>query len=352
MMNHCTSKSTVSRRFSGQSVGSIENHPLVVEKDASACYLLWAAFLLLVVNGVVLPAQSPPVPTGQMIDIGERRLHLDCIGSGSPTVLVQPGAGSFAVEWTLVQRIVAPRYRICVYDRAGYAWSDHGPVDEDIAQTVDDLHLLIRRGQIETPAIFVCQSLGCVFARAYQRRFPEQVAGLVFVDATHDEGITLVLHGERRAISLISRVDLPGAYGEYKRSLPPLKPGGSSTPPFDRLPQKERGIRLWAFTKMVHEMGWLPDSLATAESWREEFTALRSQRLTQAHPLKDLPLVVLERSERPDPVWHKQQEELAALSSAGTLIQVKDSGHMIHLEKPDAVAQAIFHVAARIASRR
>lgn len=297
-------------------------------------------------------AQSAPMPAGKMIDIGERRLHLDCAGAGSPTVIVETGAGSFAVEWTLVQRVVAPRYRICTYDRAGYAWSDYGPVDDDVDQTVDDLHLLLRRGHIKTPAIFVCQSLGCIFIRAYQRRFPEQIAGLIFVDGTHDEGITLILHGERKAISLISRDELPGAYDEYKRSLPALTVDSGSVPPFDHLSENDRSIRLWAFTKMVRDMGWLPDSVATAESWRKEFTALRVQRLAEPHPLHNLPLIVLERSKDPDPVWHRQQEELASLSSVGRLIQVKGSGHMIHLENPNALAQAIFSVATQISSPR
>jgi len=92
---------------------------------------------------------------------------------------------------------------------------------------------------------------------------------------------------------------------------------------------------------MVDEMGWLPNSLAAAESWREEFAALRQQRLAEAHPLGNLPLVVLERTEDTNDVWHTQQVQLAELSSTGQLIKAEGSGHMIHLERPDLIAEAI-----------
>lgn len=307
---------------------------------------LWAPTLLL--TSVASFAQvSQSNPPGDLVDLGGRRLHMHCVGTGSPTVLVENGGGSFSVEWTLVQQLVAKTMRICSYDRAGYAWSDLGPMDEGIEQVMDDLHLLVRQSSIKTPLIVVCQSLGCIFARAYQRRFPEQVAGFVFVDGTHDEGITLVLDGKRIPISLLSREQLPRAYEEYRRSLPALSPGSASDPPFDRLPRDLQNARHWAFEKMIQEIGWLPNSVASAESWREEFSALRRQRLGTHHPLGNLPLVVLERTKDTNDVWRAQELQLAGLSSTGKLIRAEGSGHMIHLERPDLVASAISQVAAQ-----
>ena len=88
-------------------------------------------------------------------------------------------------------------------------------------------------------------------------------------------------------------------------------------------------------------MGWLPNSLAAAESWREEFTALCLQRLSADHPLGTLPLRVLERANDTNQTWHTQQLQLTGLSSAGKLIAAEESGHLIHLERPDLVAQPI-----------
>jgi hypothetical protein len=99
-----------------------------------------------------------------------------------------------------------------------------------------------------------------------------------------------------------------------------------------------------AFEKMAREIGWLPNSMAVAESWREEFTALRRQRLSEPHPLGELPLIVLERTKDTNETWHAQQTQLTLLSSAGKLVEAEGSGHMIHLERPDLVAIAIKQV--------
>jgi len=248
------------------------------------------------------------------------------------------------VEWALVQTAVASFARICTYDRAGYAWSDRGPVDDGIEQIMDDLTLLLRKARIPPPYVLVGQSLGSLYARAYQRRFPEQVAGLVFVDGTHDEDVRMVVDGKRQPLSLLTRDQLPSAHQEYLKSVPALKPGPPGAPPFDRLPIALQQARQWAFEKIVRDFGWLPNSVAAAESWREEFNALRRQRLSAEHPLGKLPLRVLERAKDTSEVWRHQQVELAALSSAGKLIRAEGSGHMIHLERPDLVAQAIREV--------
>jgi pimeloyl-ACP methyl ester carboxylesterase len=308
--------------------------------------------MFLLVSFVLLAQNPVPPPPGEFVDLGGRRLHMNCTGAGSPTVIAENGGGSFSVEWTLVQQLLARDTRICTYDRAGYAWSDHGAMDEGVEQVMDDLNLLLRKASIKTPVIMVCQSLGCFYARAYQRRYPEQVAGFVFVDGTHDEAITLVLGGQRKPISVLSRERLPQAYEEYRRSLPALKVGPADDPPLDRLPRDLQDSRHWAFEKMVQEIGWLPNSLALAESWREEFSALRQQRLAQTHPLGNLPLLVLERTKDTNETWHAQQVQLAHLSSAGKLIEAEGSGHMIHLQRPDLVASAIKQVLAQSRNHR
>ena len=129
-----------------------------------------------------------------------------------------------------------------------------------------------------------------------------------------------------------------------RKSLPALKPGAASDAPFDRLSPDLQNARHWAFEKMAREIGWLPNSMAVAESWREEFTALRRQRLSEPHPLGELPLIVLERTKDTNETWHAQQTQLTLLSSAGKLVEAEGSGHMIHLERPDLVAIAIKQV--------
>jgi pimeloyl-ACP methyl ester carboxylesterase len=305
--------------------------------------------LLLFVCGIA-PAQITPSPPGQLIDLGGRQLHLNCAGTGSPAVIIESGGGGFSVEWALVQPAIAKQTRICAYDRAGYAWSDHGPTFDGIEQIMDDLNLLLRKANIPPPFILVGASLGCIYSRAYQRRFPERVDGLVFVDGTHDEGITFIVNGKPKPISTLPAADLPAAYNEYIRLAPKPQAGPADAPPLNRLPADLQKARHWAFAKLIAEAGLLPSSLVAAESWRQEFTALRRQRLSTPRPLGDLPLIVLERGQGTDDAWHAKQVQLAGLSSRGKLIKAEESGHMIHLDQPDFVIQAIHEVIA--ASRR
>ncbi|HYO80056.1 MAG TPA: alpha/beta hydrolase [Bryobacteraceae bacterium] len=293
----------------------------------------------------LMHAAEPP-PTGELVDVGGRRLHLDCKGSGSPTVVVENGGGSFSVEWALFQPEIAKHTRICTYDRAGYAWSDPGPVVDGIEQITDDLRLLLRTARIQPPYVFVGASLGCIYARAYQRRSPEDVAGLVFVDGTHDEGISFMWNKASTPISLLSREQLATAHADYLRAAPKPAAGPADAYPLSRLPKDLQSVRHWALQKLILEVGRLPNSLAAAESWRQEFTALRRQRLASGPPLGALPLVVLERSDGADESFHAKQAQLAGLSSAGQLIKAERSGHMIHLYRPDLVIEAIRNVVA------
>jgi hypothetical protein len=73
-------------------------------------------------------------PPGRLVDIGGRKMHLDCIGTGAPTVVLEPGAGEFALLVTPLQRRVATFTHVCSYDRAGYGWSDPAPAWPPLAE--------------------------------------------------------------------------------------------------------------------------------------------------------------------------------------------------------------------------
>jgi pimeloyl-ACP methyl ester carboxylesterase len=252
------------------------------------------------------------------------------------------------MEWALIQPEIAKQTRICTYDRAGYAWSDRGPLDDGIEQIVSDLNLLLRTAHIRPPYILVGHSLGALYTRAYERRFPEQVAGLVFVEGTPDEDVRMMVNGKQKPLSLLSREQLPEAHREYLKAVPVLHPGRAGAPPFDRLPPALQQTRQWAFEKIMRDFGWLPNTLAAAESWRQEFRALRRQRLADPHPLGGMPLRVIERDKDTNETWHGQQVQMAALSSDGMLIKAEGSGHMIHLERPDLVIHAVLEVVQKI----
>ncbi len=105
-----------------------------------------------------------PQPTGRLINIGARKLHINCTGAGSPTVVVENGGAAFSFDWALVQSQVARFTRICTYDRAGYAWSDLAPEFDTFDQANHDLHLLLKMRGFAAPT---CSSdtllAGCWF---------------------------------------------------------------------------------------------------------------------------------------------------------------------------------------------
>jgi pimeloyl-ACP methyl ester carboxylesterase len=134
------------------------------------------------VRGAV-KAGSPP-EQGQLIDVGGHRLYLNCTGSGSPTVVIEPGAGLSSSDLALITPIVARDTRVCVYDRAGRGWSDPASTPQDGAQVAADLHTLLQRGNEPGPYVLAGHSFGGLYALTFAARYPGEVAGLVLVDST------------------------------------------------------------------------------------------------------------------------------------------------------------------------
>jgi pimeloyl-ACP methyl ester carboxylesterase len=219
----------------------------------------------------VLQAQTPSqtyLPPGRLIDIGGRMLHLNCTGQGSPTVVLVAGGGAFSIDWALVQPKIAANVRVCSYDRAGLGWSDPGPLDETVEQTVADLHAGLKAAGEKPPHVIVGASIGGIFIRAYQRAFPKEVAGLVFANSSNRVGMKVKDKGG--LIWELTEDDLRSAYplpASVTKGPAPTRIGE----PFDRLPAELQPVRLWLDVRLWEK--WNP-SKARPESnlsWRREF---------------------------------------------------------------------------------
>jgi pimeloyl-ACP methyl ester carboxylesterase len=125
---------------------------------------------------------AAPVAGDRLVNVGGHRLNIRCTGSGTPTVVLEPGLGESAAaiaKWIAPE--VARTTRVCVYDRAGHGRSDIAP-DADAAR---DLHVLLERAHVPGPYVLAGHSLGGMFVLSYAHRYPSQVGGVVLLDSMH-----------------------------------------------------------------------------------------------------------------------------------------------------------------------
>jgi pimeloyl-ACP methyl ester carboxylesterase len=297
------------------------------------------------------PSSKPYPPPGRLLDIGGRKLHLYCTGKGTPTVILMAGGGAFSIDWALVQPKIAESTRVCSYDRAGLAWSDPGPADETVEQTIHDLHTLLRAAGEKAPYLLVGASVAGIFIQAYQRAFPDEVAGLVFSNSSNRIGT--MVHGKAGLIWELTEDEIRSAF-----PLPGSAKGPAPTregEPFDRLPPGLQAVRLWLAVKLWQK--WDP-AKATPESmlsWRREFLKEFDETDRSDHPLGQLPVVVL--SSNPAATESERRSRAGAegrldfLSSNSVHIVASGSGHEIHLYQPDLVAQTLLRTVSALRNR-
>ena len=124
---------------------------------------------------------------GHLVQAGSIRMNIDCSGQGSPTVILESGSGGPSVDWLMVQPEVAKFSRVCSYDRAGYGWSDSGPEPRSSLQIAHELKQLLQAAGEKGPYILVGHSMGGYDIRVYTGQYPNDVAGMVLVDASHED---------------------------------------------------------------------------------------------------------------------------------------------------------------------
>jgi pimeloyl-ACP methyl ester carboxylesterase len=258
------------------------------------------------------------LPPGQMVDIGDRRIHLVAMGeaSGRPTVILEAGIASFSSNFFWVQRELAADTRVVAYDRAGLGWSDASPEPQDAQQSARDLHAALAAAGIPGPYVVAGHSYGGLVVRAFTDLYPEEVAGMVLIDASHPEQWAhLPVSREGRfngRMNLITGFLARFGVVRFFRLSSSVYAG---------LPERPAG-----------EMEAI---LARAQSWQTSGEVLliwheRSRlQINQARSLGDLPLAVLSVTEQPfyPEVLTRLQAELAALSSHSIHYTVEGASH-------------------------
>lgn len=243
------------------------------------------------------PAAKAPVLTGagitgngRLVDIGGRELYLECVGSGSPTVLLEAGFGSPSKAWVDVLETLGRTTRTCAYDRAGTGTSVGTPGVHDASDEIRDLERLLVAARIPPPYVLAGHSYGGLLARLYAQAHPDQMAGLVLVDAMGRAQTRRELAAWPPSVASQMRRDIAEPVAENVdlrageraaariRSLGDLRlavvTAGRHDAGFDQLPRglRARLDRLWTT---------MQDELAALSSDHLHVVALRSDHFVQ-----------------------------------------------------------------------
>ena len=307
--------------------------------------LFLAAFTVEKITLAQLPEKYPS--PGEMVDVGPYSLHLYCTGdpSAKPVVVVSPGSGGNVVDWALVQPEVAKFTRICAYDRFGSGWSFGDPKGQTYQEEANDLHRLLQNAGVEGPYVLAGVSYGGAVMQVYASLYPQDVVGMVQVDAVtrgmdsrYPEKFLRDLQINRQVISAFS---IPGLFRLMNWF------GMSTTfPAFEKLPPDLREI---AYALAYNSR--MGVTMKAEQATRQE----RDEQFMSAEPLPDVPMIVVvrdlaapiqgtvgeETAQQTEQAWREAQIELAAQVTDGTLIVAEGSGHLIPLEMPEVVVDAI-----------
>ena len=298
------------------------------------------AFVIILAGWLVLSTVLRPVIAGdldttvpgRMVEIGTHKMHLNCRGYLSPTVIIDSGLGGFSLEWTNVQNKLSRFSRICTYDRSGYGWSEESPYPRTTRVIAGELYQLLMNAEVPGPYVMVGHSFGGYNIRYSASEYPNLVSGLVFVDASHPEQF----HRMPRPEPLETRISDVNKVRQIKMARPVL----SRNYPAE--------YRFLAYRLMVSYKA-RRTQLAELAHFNES-----ADQVSLNNRLPDVPVTVITRGARVWPhnrfgdeserVWQELQGELVKLSHNSRQLIATRSGHSVHLDQPDMVEHAIIEM--------
>jgi pimeloyl-ACP methyl ester carboxylesterase len=290
----------------------------------------------------------------RLVDIGGgQRLNLYCLGSGSPTVILDAGMGDSTISWAMVQPAMAKTTRVCSFDRAGLGFSDAARRTSTPVNQAEDLHALLRAAGIKPPYVMVGHSLAGMNVRVYADKYRDDVVGMVIVDGSHEdqsaEGWALSAPGDKEKYDRY----LEDQHACIDAARQGLAPG---TKMFEKCLGDTKDPRFSAAINQAQAIyGATEKWQAAVASERENvFYASADETRKTRSDFGDMPIIVLTHSPFPTRTGESRNERnrktlsweglhlrVAAMSTRGVNEIVPDAGHYIQYDKPQVVIDAV-----------
>jgi pimeloyl-ACP methyl ester carboxylesterase len=306
--------------------------------------LLVATTLYQVIASWLEDRQLPP---GQLVDVGGYRLHLYVAGEASPTIVLDHSLGG--VEGYLLIEELSKLARVCIYDRAGYGWSDHSPHPRTSEQIAQELDTLLTQAGIEPPYILVGDSFGSYNVRLYAHLFPQKVLGIVLTDGLHETGM-LKMSIQLQALKLFF---ISGFVMSILGSLLGIIRLLSLCKFFELLKPELRSFS-------QDSLNWVKRSFCRPKHWitmaREMINLDKSaHQVSIAKHFGTLPILSIKASSFFKPsFWtifiplqeanrlrEEMHSELCSLSTDFFQLDASKSGHFVWVDQPDVIVDAV-----------
>lgn len=282
-----------------------------------------------------------PAP-GKMYSVNGHELHIYCTGEGSPTIVLEAGGGNDSLAWAKVQPELSKTTRVCSYDRAGMGWSTPGPAPRDADSIASELHALLQQAGVSGPIVLMGHSMGGIIIRAYATHYPQDLAGMIFIEGAsplQEDHVS----AELRAQMLPSASQYYSYVALIALGIPRLMGDCSADSRFDG--------------QIARMKGQLDCGMLLSEFWREYTAAQRSGEETiNTGPYGDLPVLIFSRDPQLDRQapnlspklalewsvdWDRDQEALKRLSTRSRRIIAKGSGHHLPIDRADLINREV-----------
>lgn len=284
-------------------------------------------------------------PPGKLIDVDGHTMHIYCTGSGSPVVILEAGLSSYSLDWSRVQPAISKTTTVCSYDRAGYGWSDPGPLPRTAQEIVKELQKLLVKADIKGPYVLVGQSLGGIYVQLFAVEHPDETAGVILIDSVNRNMDKIIpkekldrFENDLKFLAYMGKLGAP--FGIPKL----LKMPSSIVVP--KLPKELQPIA-YSLVYKTKTYAAIYDELDALHESEAEF-----DKLGPAIRIPHVPVIIMSGAQPRDyppflvstglfQAWRGCQTDLVRSIPDAKQIIAEKSGHFIQLDQPQLVIDTV-----------